>query len=92
MLCWPIRVVLCVSMLCCAVLLYAVLCCSLPLLQGPGFNEQVASLQSEVRLLKKANQQLTEDHKVRWVHYLTPPPFHTGCHRPLIGSRRAQSS
>jgi hypothetical protein len=34
-------------------------------LQGPGFNEQVASLQSEVRLLKKANLQLTEDHKVR---------------------------
>jgi hypothetical protein len=34
------------------------------LLQGPAFNEQVASLQSELKLLKAANSQLTEDHKV----------------------------
>lgn len=34
-------------------------------LQGPGFSEQVAALQSEVKQLKKANQQLSDDHKVR---------------------------
>ena len=44
--------------LCCAVLRCV-------LLQGPGFSEQVASLQAEVRLLKKANVELTENHKVR---------------------------
>lgn len=33
-------------------------------MQGPGFSEQVANLQAEVRLLKKANQQLTIDHQV----------------------------
>lgn len=50
----------------------AVLCCALAFvesftgsLQGPAFSEQVASLQAEVRMLKKTNQQLTEDHKVR---------------------------
>lgn len=35
------------------------------LLQGPAFNAEVASLQSELKLLKAANSQLTEDHKVR---------------------------
>jgi hypothetical protein len=38
------------------------------LLQGPAFNEQVASLQSELKLLKAANSQLTEDHKVSQQH------------------------
>lgn len=38
--------------------------CSLSLwMQGPGFSEQVAGLQAEVRLLKKASAQLQEDLK-----------------------------
>ncbi len=38
--------------------------CDVVMLQGPAFSDQVAKLQAEVRLLKQANQQLTEDHKV----------------------------
>jgi hypothetical protein len=52
------------------VLLKPVGCCVCAvLLQGPAFNEQVASLQSELKLLKAANSQLTEDHKVSQQHH-----------------------
>lgn len=33
-------------------------------LQGPGFSEQVAKLQSELRTLQQNHKLLTEDHKV----------------------------
>lgn len=60
------------------------------LLQGPAFNEQVASLQAELKLLKAANSQLTEDHKVRQQAYcrqswqLLRLLCRCCCHAPLL--------
>jgi hypothetical protein len=59
---------------CCAVLfpplqLFQLLCTDvkqlLLVLQTPTFNEHLASLQAEMKLVKQANTQLTEDHKVQ---------------------------